>query len=149
MTPYAKGKIVRGRWEPFRMKDGRLVLAVKASNEKRLKAWRKHVTLIARHSQGAPRTPLVGPVEVELLFTFVRGASSKSDPEWCDNTATGDIDKLTRAAFDALTDAGWWDDDTRACRLVAEARWGSHDAVRIRARAMRERDAGQLNLLGE
>lgn len=147
MTPYAKGKMVRGRWEPFKTRDGRLVLAVKASNEKRLKAWRKRVSTLAAVSPARPETVLAGPCQVELVFTFERpgvhyfqrvgGNVIRPDaPSWCDTITTGDLDKLTRAVFDALTDAGWWGDDAQACRLVAEARWADVDAVHINVATM-------------
>lgn len=92
------------------------------TNDKKLAPWRDHV-----HAQAADATryhdTLTGPVRVWLRFTFTRPRShyraganahllAATAPRFPGHTC-GDIDKLTRAIFDALTDAGVWKDDTQ------------------------------------
>ncbi len=115
---------------------------LKASNEKALKAWRSTVAAHARVAGERPREPLREPVAVELRFQFERpknhyhqrkaGPVLRADaPVWCDTITTGDLDKLTRACFDALTMAGWYDDDTRVVESHQWAWWGDWNACSI------------------
>lgn len=81
-------------------------------NAKTLKPWRAAVT---RHTPGGLIFDC--PVYVELTFVMPR----PQRPRFPVPAVTPDIDKLTRALFDGITDAGLWADDARVTRmLVAE-----------------------------
>lgn len=74
-------------------------------------------------------------MSVEVVFTFDRPkAAPKSRPCWPTTRSSGDIDKLQRAVFDALTDAGVWRDDSQV--------------VDVRARKVHIGDDGALHILG-
>jgi Holliday junction resolvase RusA-like endonuclease len=101
---------------------------VRDANAKTLKPWRDHVRLTTedtiRYHDGLP---LTGPVAVWLRFTFARPKShfrTGRNAHLLRDTAPlfpghscGDIDKLQRAIFDALTDAKVWADDTQITDL--------------------------------
>jgi crossover junction endodeoxyribonuclease RusA len=64
--------------------------------------------------------PLEGPVAVYLVFTMPR---PKSAPKSVTRPATRpDCDKLQRAVFDSLTDAGVWKDDAQVCEVARVAK---------------------------
>ncbi len=85
--------------------------------------------------------PLTGPVSADLLFCFARPASHygtgrnsgqlrPSAPRYPANKGSGDIEKLVRACFDALTDAAVWRDDSQVVKQQAEKVWvGDQDAL--------------------
>lgn len=91
------------------------------SNAAVLKPWRGLVTAVAaRHRLPAP---LDGPVELRLRFFLPRPRSHyrtgrnshllrDSAPPFPHGRGTGDLDKLTRAVGDSLTDAGVIVDDS-------------------------------------
>lgn len=73
--------------------------------------WREAVkwaTLKAMHAHGIGR--IIGPVKVEITFSLCRpkNAAKRRYP-----ANKPDIDKLLRSTFDALSDAGIWEDDSR------------------------------------
>lgn len=89
-----------------------------------------------------PLFPKGTPVAVELTFTFPRpgahygtgrnaAALKPGAPTW--RTTYPDLDKLTRAVFDAFTAAGVWHDDGQACQLAARKCYpgGHRDALPI------------------
>lgn len=82
-------------------------------------AWRDAVADAAWIAQvGAGRTtPLLGPVRVGLLFAHKRPGSARKGDRW--RSSSPDVDKLARAALDALTIAGVIGDDAQVAELVA------------------------------
>ncbi|WP_282580317.1 RusA family crossover junction endodeoxyribonuclease [Nocardioides sp. InS609-2] len=106
-TPITQGSKTRNR---YGMHD---------DNAKVLKPWRKKVR---EHAEDATRyvDPFTGPVQVWIRFTFDRPRSHYRTGRNAHLLRTGaprfptfknDIDKLQRAAFDAMTDAKVWLDD--------------------------------------
>lgn len=83
--------------------------------------WRNHVTevagMIARNIR-LPE-PLDGPLRVRLTFTMPKPASAPKRRRTWPHTKP-DVDKLTRAVHDALTDAGVWREDSRVQHVSAE-----------------------------
>ncbi len=85
--------------------------------------------------------PLKGPVSTSLLFCFPRpvghfgtgrnsGRVRAGAPRYPATQGSGDIDKLVRACFDALTDAAVWRDDSQVVKQWAEKVWvGDEDAL--------------------
>lgn len=106
---------------------------VRDANVKKLKPWRAEVSgtvLEAMQAQGW--STLDAPCEVAITFFHPRAAGhfgtgrnagvlKPSAPYW--KATAPDIDKLTRAILDALTDAAAIRDDSRVARLVVEDRW--------------------------
>ncbi len=94
------------------------------------RAWRDAVTVMARNAaQHAGHTePWDCPVAVELTFTMPRPKSWPITRVWADTKP--DLDKLTRAVIDSLTDAGIFTDDSRvvaidACKITSVGRDGT------------------------
>lgn len=100
-------------------------------NAARLRPWReavKHAALDA----GIPR--IDGPVSAGITFAFTRPRSHfgtgrnanvlrASAPRYPATRGSGDMDKLCRAVFDALTDAAVWADDSQVVQLDAVKVW--------------------------
>lgn len=97
-------------------RNGRTVLV--PDNSAGLKRWRRAIVKAAKAR--VARTGWLwmdGPVEVDLTFWLTR-------PETAKNRARPyvrpDLDKLVRAVFDSLTEAGCvWSDDSRAVTVTA------------------------------
>lgn len=129
-TPIPQGSLV-----PFIDRATRRA-RVKASNEPTLKAWRKHVTATAKDTCRYHDT-ITGDVRVWVRFTFTRPPSHyrtgrnahllKDRAPRNPGRACGDIDKLQRAIFDALTDAGVWVDDTQVVDVRARKFYAGED----------------------
>ena len=89
---------------------------------KRVAPWREAVDQAARLAVVASRLeqPLDGPLSLEVVFTVRKPASApKRRVTWPTTRDSGDIDKLLRSTFDALTTAGAIADDSRIVEVVA------------------------------
>jgi crossover junction endodeoxyribonuclease RusA len=94
-------------------RNGRATL-IEASDK--LKPWRARITAAAIYARVEQRIePLDVPVGCYLTFYMPRPASAKREVP----SVKPDIDKLTRAVLDALTDADIWTDDSRVVSLYA------------------------------
>lgn len=93
---------------------------------KRVAPWRVAVDEAARAAMtvrhmlkyggmpAAPPQPLDGPLSVEIVFTVRKPASApKRRVTWPTTRDSGDLDKLLRSSFDALTTGGAIADDSR------------------------------------
>jgi Holliday junction resolvase RusA-like endonuclease len=106
-------------------------------NGVRLRPWREAVKTAALDALGGPDSTtwqrLDGPVSVSAAFTFDRPKSApKSRQCWPTTRSSGDLDKLVRAVFDALTDAGVWRDDSQVVEVsAAKLHVGDSGGLRI------------------
>jgi Holliday junction resolvase RusA-like endonuclease len=91
-----------------------------------LRAWRDVVTATAMHhaKQAGWRTPdrHVG-LFVVLGFVLPSPVRMRGDGA----TTRPDLDKLTRAVFDAMTDAHIWHDDAQVTACIATKRYAAGD----------------------
>lgn len=106
---------------------------VRDTNAKKLKPWRAEVAgCVAQAMNETGWATLDCPVQVDLVFFHHRPAShygtgrnagvlKASAPAW--KSTAPDIDKLTRAILDALTDSRAIRDDARVARLLVEDRY--------------------------
>lgn len=83
------------------------------SDNPRLKAWRKVVTLHARPHAGAYTGER--PLHVTYRFHLTKPKSVRRWLPW----KKPDLDKLIRAVNDGISDAGVWDDDSRVTTITA------------------------------
>lgn len=101
----------------YKKKNGRL--GVNVFQSKDLLHWRE---LIVADVKGRTNEktifPKGTPVTVCLSFYFLKPKSSKT--QFPVTRSSGDIDKLTRAALDAFTESGVFDDDSQVVKVVAE-----------------------------
>ena len=87
----------------------------------KLRLWRHVIATTAR--EATPDGPIAGPVQVHLWFHLERPASTpKRKRTWPIKARSGDVDKLARAALDALTGVTFAD-DAQVVRLVVEKDW--------------------------
>lgn len=83
-----------------------------------LASWRETVRSEARTAAGPAWERLEGPVEATLVFGLPAPKSlPKRRRSWPVGARSGDVDKLTRAVFDSLTQALIWRDDSVVVRL--------------------------------
>lgn len=90
---------------------------VMIESSKKVKPWRESVKWAAMECPESCNWPMVsGPVQVEITFYLPKPKSAKKNavPD-----KKPDLDKLIRSTFDALTDAGVWEDDSRVVGLTA------------------------------
>ncbi len=99
------------------------------ANAKTLRPWRATVAAAAAAAIPPHWDAATGPFSVTLGFHFPRPKShygargvlpSRADLR---HAQKPDVDKLVRAVFDALTDAGVWRDDSQVYHLHATKLW--------------------------
>jgi crossover junction endodeoxyribonuclease RusA len=88
---------------------GRPVVTEAAGDQ--LKAWRYALAVEGRQAWPFDRPLLTGPLAVRLAFGLRKPVSApKTRRTWPIGARSGDVDKLARAALDALTGVIWLDD---------------------------------------
>jgi crossover junction endodeoxyribonuclease RusA len=93
------------------------------SNAAALKPWRASVIAHVQEQMAAGGDwPLAGPVSVRLTFVLPRPKSAPKSRTWPDRKP--DLDKLTRAALDAVEQAGAVQGDAQVCHLEALKAYG-------------------------
>ena len=125
----------QGSMRGFKTKSGRVILT---SDNNRLTSWRRDAMVAAREMNDAVGGgQFLDAVAVALVFTLPRpkGHFGKrgllpSAPEHPAGAAK-DLDKLTRACFDALTGAGIWRDDGQVVDVHARKIYGERPGVHI------------------
>jgi len=98
--------------------NGRLI-----EQSKYVKPWREQIVSVFLQQPYSVRKlwPILGEVHVSLGFVMPRPVSTprRSTPP---AVKKPDLDKLARAAFDAITMAEAWKDDSQVTRLLATKR---------------------------
>ena len=100
--------ITQGSKQAIRRRDGGISMI--ESGGDRLTQWRHAINDEARHATNGT-SPATGPVTIEAHFTIPKPASTpKRRRTWPIKTRSGDLDKLARAALDAMTGVVYTDD---------------------------------------
>lgn len=100
--------------------------AIVTDDNPRLKAWRRHVSTVAKTAAGPGWVPLDCPLAIRLDFTMPKPASyPKRRRTW--PSASADLDKATRSIFDSLTTAGVITNDARFVELRAAKHFPGED----------------------
>lgn len=103
-----------------RRKNGSTILVESSA---KVKPWAEAVKWAAiQHDFGAMIT---GPVTVEVDFYFPHPKTGKRRA-W--HAVKPDIDKLQRSTFDALKDAGVFEDDSRIVAVLARKHWADSNS---------------------
>jgi len=85
----------------------------------KVRPWREAVKFAALEVMG-DAAQLTGPIAVKVWFVVSKPKSApKKRKTWPITRSSGDIDKLLRATFDALTDAGVFGDDSQIVQVEA------------------------------
>jgi Holliday junction resolvase RusA-like endonuclease len=102
-------------------RDPRMVrpkAALAEDNPVSVTTWRETVRATVLMALPRPWVPVDGPVRVDLVFCMPKpGSAPVRRRTWPHRKP--DLDKLTRAVFDSLKDAGAWQDDARCVELHA------------------------------
>jgi Holliday junction resolvase RusA-like endonuclease len=122
----------QGSTKAFKHRHTGLVMVT--SDNARLRPWRDTVCWHARQAL-AGRQPLPGPVRVRFEFRFARprghfGKRGLRPAAPKEHVVRPDIDKLARAALDALGEAGVWRDDAQVVDLQVGKRYAEHAGMR-------------------
>ncbi len=132
MVAIPLGRRKGGRFVGVTRPDGAPVVSVVASNRERLTPWRTAIT--TNSATNYPHEPYASACSVTLAFKFTRPKNhygTGKNSELLKPTAEprpitrsqGDIDKLTRAVLDALTDAKVLTDDSIVTALQSTKQW--------------------------
>lgn len=140
MTPDAEGFtfVVLGRAAPQGSKDlqhGKNGKAYMIESSKAVGPWRKKIMRATMGSDGRPLATFKGPIEIDIEFEFRRAKSN--DDDFPTVRTIGDGDKLTRAVWDALTQAGVIEDDAYCVRWSGSKHYAEEDRTYISVRAAR------------
>jgi Holliday junction resolvase RusA-like endonuclease len=140
------------------LKNGVPVVNTTEANRDRLKPWRQDVSesAIAHGWPGLGMAALDEAVIVVITFFFTRprshygtgrndGVLKDSSPLYPETTGD-DLDKLERAALDALTGIVYRD-DKRVVTLPTRRRFGTPERMEISVRRPRARTVGELRRL--
>lgn len=93
--------------------------AILAESSKKVKPWREAVKWAALEAMTAQkRVRIIGPVTIQIDFYLLKPASAPKRRETFPDKKP-DVDKLVRSTFDALKDAGVYEDDSRVISLTA------------------------------
>jgi crossover junction endodeoxyribonuclease RusA len=88
---------------------------------KRLPAWRSDIRNALQNGNGEPRVSFgKAEVSVKLFFLLPRPKSASPNKYLPATKKSSDLDKLTRAIFDAVTSAGVWYDDCQVTHAEME-----------------------------
>lgn len=117
--------ITQGSKDTFRTSRGKTI--VRESGGRKLDFWRNALGSDARDTWG-DRPLLDGPVCMRLDFTLQRPKSHGKKTTWPVGAHSGDVDKLARAALDAITGVVIGDDSQVIDLRVTKA-WGNPGVV--------------------
>lgn len=133
--------VVRHRAAPQGSKDlrtNKLGGKYMAESSANVKPFRTAVRRAALGPDGLPLAQFRGPVLVGIVFEF-KQAKSNTDP-YPTGQNIGDIDKLTRAVLDALTQADVIEDDSYVVGWLGTGApskiWGPEDRVTVTVRSV-------------
>ena len=100
-------------------------------SSKKVKPWREAVKWAAIERMDRSKSEyggfgqeeaFAGAVTVDVDFYFIHPKTGKRRPT---HSVKPDIDKVLRSTFDALTDAGVFEDDSRICSVQARKHYAT------------------------
>jgi Holliday junction resolvase RusA-like endonuclease len=108
-------------------------------------AAKASATLQAIFEQKRPETPICGPLELHLYWTWQHPKKSNGGPnpakfEPLPKTTRPDLDNLAKLALDAMTRAGYWHDDSQVVRLVTEKWYSDMPGIAVRVEQINNKE---------
>ena len=91
-------------------------------SSKDVATWRDDIRAALIDSDGRPKAYFEGAVQVGLEFVLYRPQSTPKRKTPPAIKKRGDLDKLVRAAFDAVSSAGVWHDDCQVTHAICSKR---------------------------
>ena len=76
-------------------------------------------TLIKHLRPFRPKEPIMGPIELHVVWLFPRGRHKHN--EW--KITKPDTDNLEKLLKDCMTELGFWHDDAQVVKETCEKRW--------------------------
>lgn len=89
----------------------RMIEGSSTSGRQKLRSWRQAVTAAFKTVDPIGDTPVA--IEIHFYMPKLKTGSNLT------HAVKPDLDKLCRATFDAISDSGYWRDDSRVTHLTA------------------------------
>jgi len=105
-----------------------------------VKAWRTSIKIAAINAGVRPAEPIAGPISVNLGFVFERPKSHFRSGKYSHELKPGaiedhikkpDVDNLSKAVLDVLTELKFWLDDSQVTSLLTAKNFGDHQGCQI------------------
>lgn len=105
-----------------------------------VKPWRTSIKVAAINAGIMPARPIAGPISVNLGFVFERPKSHFRSGKYSHELKPGtiedhikkpDVDNLSKAVLDVLTELKFWHDDSQVTSLLSSKNFGDNQGCQI------------------
>lgn len=105
-----------------------------------VKGWRTSIKVAAINAGVIPQKPIAGPISVNLGFVFERPKSHFRSGKYSHELKPGaiqahikkpDVDNLSKAVLDVLTELKFWQDDSQVTSLLSSKNFGDNKGCQI------------------
>jgi len=105
-----------------------------------VKPWRTSIKVAAINAGVMPAEPIAGPISVNLGFVFERPKSHFRSGKYSHELKPGaiedhikkpDVDNLSKAVLDVLTELKFWQDDSQVTSLLSSKNFGDNQGCQI------------------
>ena len=75
----------------------------------------------------APESPIEGPIEIKIIWRY-----KAKKAEW--KVTRPDLDNMEKLLLDAMTEMGFWKDDSQVCMKATAKTWSKDSGIDIEVR---------------